>query len=208
MTRWIAALMLLAGLGPARLGAAPSPLTTMLFVDGFESGDLCAWSGGGGCPAPPAVSGTWVGSLDLAGPRPVAFELVQRADGTLLGYLLGATPYRTVVTGSYAAGTLELELALANRESSRTVMVTMSWASQSVSSSIVRRNPPTWNTDTLPAPGVSVMSSATSRTCWLWRRVTHLSSFAAKRLSASRCRALNRRSLIKWSLAAGAAGVT
>jgi hypothetical protein len=96
---------------------ARSPLASLVFADGFESGDTCAWAAS--CPAPADVSGTWVGALELAGERPLALELRQRADGSLLGYLLGTSSYRTMVTGSYAAGELQLELELANREGAR-----------------------------------------------------------------------------------------
>jgi len=87
-------------------GAAP------IFLDGFESGDLCGWQGS--CPPPTDVTDTWIGVVAFPGEvgRSIAVELHQRVDGELLGYLLGTSEGWVIRSGAYSAGNLILELAL------------------------------------------------------------------------------------------------
>ena len=98
--------------------------TTPLFLDGFESGDLCAWQGT--CLPPAEVEGTWIGDLLFPGGvvRRVAVQFHQRFDGELLGYLLGTSESWVVRSGAYSAGVLELELALGRPSGDRIVTLT------------------------------------------------------------------------------------
>jgi hypothetical protein len=92
----------------------------VIFADGFESGETCAWEGT--CPAPSDVSGAWVGSLDFAGSeRAFVVQLHQRLDGRLIGYVLGGTHRRTVLDGTYSAGTLTIDLEFTDPSGVRTV---------------------------------------------------------------------------------------
>jgi hypothetical protein len=94
----------------------------VIFADGFESGDICAWQGS--CSAPSDVSGVWVGSLDFAGSeRAFVVQLHQRLDGRLIGYILGGTHRRTVLDGTYSAGTLNIELEISDPSGIRSVEV-------------------------------------------------------------------------------------
>lgn len=60
------------------------------------------------------VTGTWFGPLPFNKPdgtiylRPVAVQLHQRRDGTLLGYVLGGTEFRTVVGGAVMDNHMQL----------------------------------------------------------------------------------------------------
>ena len=94
---------------------------TPLFLDSFESGDLCAWQAT--CLPPADVEGTWIGALVFPGEvaRPLAVQLHQRADGELLGYLLGTSESWVVRSGAYAAGVVDLELALGRPSGDRIV---------------------------------------------------------------------------------------
>ncbi len=94
---------------------------TPVFLDGFESGDLCAWQGT--CPAPTDVAGTWIGSLSFPGgvSRTIVLQLHPRVDGDLLGYMLGTSESWVMRSGTYAAGALDLELALQGPSGDRIV---------------------------------------------------------------------------------------
>ena len=94
---------------------------TPIFLDSFESGDLCAWQGT--CLPPTEVEGTWIGDLVFPGGvvRPVAVRLHQRADGELLGYLLGTSESWVVRSGAYTGGVLDLELVLGRLSEDRIV---------------------------------------------------------------------------------------
>lgn len=95
----------------------------VVFLDGFESGSTCAWSGG--CPPPASVDGTWLATLDFSGQRrTLAILLHQRLDGGVVGYLLGGTPRRVLTGGGYAAGVLTLDLLLERSDGDRTVQLT------------------------------------------------------------------------------------
>ena len=98
--------------------------TSPIFLDGFESGNLCAWQGT--CSAPADVRGTWIGVLTFPGGgfRTVAVQLHQRVDGDLLGYLLGASETWVVRSGAYAAGVLDLEIVLGSPAGDRIVSLT------------------------------------------------------------------------------------
>lgn len=51
----------------------------------------------------PSLTGVWAGTLSVDGlPRALAIELHQRADGRVLGYVLGGTSAWTVVSGGFA----------------------------------------------------------------------------------------------------------
>ena len=90
-----------------------------IFRDGFEGGDTSAWSNS---PAAPRADGAWRLEIDFAGsPRAFALELVERADGSLLGYLLGGTDRRTMVTGSEAGGVVAMTLELTSPGGTRTI---------------------------------------------------------------------------------------
>jgi hypothetical protein len=57
------------------------------------------------------VTGTWSGPLPVDGvDRPIVVQLHQRADGSLLGYLLGGTSSRVVVKGFSDRGQLSLQI--------------------------------------------------------------------------------------------------
>ena len=92
-----------------------------IFLDGFESGDMCAWQGS--CPAPADVEGTWIGVLAFPGgvSRTVAVQLNQRVEGDLLGYLLGSSESWVVRAGAYTGGNLELEIVLGSPAGDRIV---------------------------------------------------------------------------------------
>ncbi len=94
---------------------------TPLFLDSFESGDLCAWEAT--CLPPADVEGTWIGALVFPGEvaRPLAVQLHQRADGELLGYLLGTSESWVMRSGAYTGGVLDLELALGRPSGDRIV---------------------------------------------------------------------------------------
>ncbi len=94
---------------------------TPIFLDGLESGDLCAWQGT--CLPPADVTGIWIGLLTFPGEvaRPFAVQLHQRNDGVLLAYLLGTSEGWVVRSGVYYAGVLDLELALHNPSGDRIV---------------------------------------------------------------------------------------
>ena len=100
-------------------GATEIPL---IFADGFASGDTCAW--GGVCADPAVVDGVWVGTLDFAGSvRPITIQLAQRADGRVIGYLLGGTSQRIVLDGEYTGGSLSLHLGFQRIDSADWVLM-------------------------------------------------------------------------------------
>lgn len=101
--------------------ASPVDAATPIFLDSFESGDLCAWQEA--CLPPTEVEGTWIGDLVFPGGvvRPVAVRLHQRADGELLGYLLGTSESWVVRSGAYTVGVLDLEIALGRPSGDRIV---------------------------------------------------------------------------------------
>ena len=70
-----------------------------IFLDGFESGDLCAWQGS--CPAPADVEGTWIGVLVFPGgvAGPSRFSCISGPTASLLGYLLGTSESWVVRSG-------------------------------------------------------------------------------------------------------------
>ncbi|MEZ5312675.1 MAG: hypothetical protein R2862_02980 [Thermoanaerobaculia bacterium] len=104
------------------LSAASAACSDRIFVDAFESGDTSRWSNS---PDPATATGTWLFSLDFDGTvRPFALELIERSNGSVVGYLLGGTASRTVVSGSVAGGTLSLVLELANPSAVRTISLT------------------------------------------------------------------------------------
>ena len=101
-------------------GRAAAGVGPVVFGDGFESGDLCAWENT--CPPPSTVASTWIGALDFAGSnRPIVLQLHQRGDGRLIGYVLGGTQRRTVVEGVYAAGSMTLDLEFATPQAVRDI---------------------------------------------------------------------------------------
>jgi len=92
-----------------------------IFRDAFETGDTSRWANS---PAPPRVDGTWRFSIDFDGmARPFVVELVERADGSLFGYLLGGTRGRTMVSGSAGGGSVALELELVHPQATRTIVL-------------------------------------------------------------------------------------
>ncbi len=116
---WMALLFLVFSGVPAPSLALGAPV---IFADGFESGDTCAWQGT--CPAPSDVSGVWVGSLDFAGSeRAFVVQLHQRLDGRLIGYVLGGTYRRTVLGGTYSVGTLNIQFEFSDPSGTRVVDV-------------------------------------------------------------------------------------
>ncbi len=102
---------------PCVAGASP------IFLDGFESGNVCAWQGT--CPAPADVEGTWIGVLAFPGgfSRSVAVQLHQRDEGDVLGYLLGSSESWVVRSGAYTAGVLDLEIVLGSPAGDRIVVL-------------------------------------------------------------------------------------
>lgn len=110
------------------LVGVPARAATVVFRDGFETGSICAWSGGG-CPAPVTVDGVWLVGLDFGGqPRQLAVLLHQRADASLVGYVIGGTPRRVVTSGSYLSGFLNLDLVLERPDGDRSVHLAASVA--------------------------------------------------------------------------------
>ncbi len=90
-----------------------------IFSDDFELGDTSRWSNSA---APPRGDGSWLFSLDFDGStRAFALELVQRADGSLVGYLLGGTGYRTFVTGAVSGSSVAFDLELVHPLATRTI---------------------------------------------------------------------------------------
>ena len=81
-------------------------------------------------PAPDgAVAGNWVGSIALSPYRVYTLAFVPRADGSLLGYVLGGTPFRSVIEGRQfdnGDGTVDVELTIEKVDSQQTehVLVT------------------------------------------------------------------------------------
>jgi hypothetical protein len=74
--------------------------------------------------ARPAVTGTWIGALPVGGiDRPVVAQLHQRADGTVMGYLLGGTSGRVVTRGSFSGGKLSLQILKTDPENTSRVTV-------------------------------------------------------------------------------------
>jgi hypothetical protein len=92
-----------------------------IFRDGFETGDTSAWSNS---PAAPRADGAWRLVIDFDGtPRAFALDLVERADGSLVGYLLGGTSQGTMVTGSESGGAVAMTLELASPGGTRTIQL-------------------------------------------------------------------------------------
>lgn len=90
-----------------------------IFRDAFETGDTSRWANS---PTPPRAGGTWLFALDFDGTtRPFVLELVERADGSLFGYLLGGTRYRTMVSGAVAGGAVALDLELVHPQATRAI---------------------------------------------------------------------------------------
>ncbi len=94
---------------------------TPIFLDGFESGDLCAWQGT--CTPPADLSGTWFARVSFPGDvvRPLLVQLHSRNDGRLVGYLLGSNERWVVTSGTYSSGILDLELTLGSPSGDRIV---------------------------------------------------------------------------------------
>lgn len=100
-------------------GVAHAICADRIFVDAFETGDTSRWSNS---PDPARATGTWTFSLDFDGSvRPFALELLERSNGAVVGYLLGGTVSRTLVSGSVTGGALSLVLELANPSTVRTI---------------------------------------------------------------------------------------
>ncbi|MGE0641556.1 MAG: hypothetical protein AB7P46_14915, partial [Thermoanaerobaculia bacterium] len=110
-------LLLLAVVFSPPLGAV---CDSTIFHDSFESGDTSAWANS---PAPARADGTWRFVVDFAGSaRAFSLELVQRPDGRLLGYLLGATRFRSMVEGTVAGPAIQFQLELRNPGTTRSVI--------------------------------------------------------------------------------------
>ena len=110
---------------------AGADCTDTSFRDGFESGDTSRWANS---PDEALATGTWLFSLDFTGStRRFALELVERPGGQLVGYLLGGTRYRTLVTGSISGSSLSLELELLHPNDTRTITFDGSLAGNAVS---------------------------------------------------------------------------
>jgi hypothetical protein len=85
----------------------------------------CGSGGGGGGPPTINVTGTWVGTLVVGGTtRTFAFQLHQRSDGGVLGYVLGGTSRRVVAGGAVAGSALTLGIELADPGLTRAFLVT------------------------------------------------------------------------------------
>lgn len=107
-------------LGPA--APALASCSGLIFVDAFETGDTSRW---GNSPDPARATGTWTFDLDFAGTvRPFALELLERPDGSVVGYLLGGTYFRTLIGGQVAGGTLTLDLELVHPTATRVITLT------------------------------------------------------------------------------------
>ena len=110
---------------------AGADCTDTSFRDGFESGDTSRWANS---PDEALATGTWLFSLDFTGStRRFALELVERPGGQLVGYLLGGTRYRTLVTGSISGSSVSLELELLHPNDTRTITFDGSLAGNTVS---------------------------------------------------------------------------
>ena len=71
--------------------------------------------GRGGDSVPPGldVTGTWKGALPInSSSRTFTFQLHRRGDGSVMGYVVGGTAYRTVIAGSMSGTVLLLEVEL------------------------------------------------------------------------------------------------
>jgi len=117
----LAVLVLGLVISPSAFGATS---VTPIFLDGFESGNLCAWQGT--CAPPSDVAGTWIGLVSFPGDvvRPLLIHLQPRTDGRLIGYLLGTSESWVVSSGAYAAGTLDLDLTMGSPSGDRTATLT------------------------------------------------------------------------------------
>lgn len=107
----------------ALLSTAPRPARaacdSSIFRDGFQSGDTSRWSSS---PAAPQATGTWTFALDFDGTaRTFSLELRQRADGSLVGYLLGGTQFRTMVSGGVTGSAVSFTLELRDPATTRTI---------------------------------------------------------------------------------------
>jgi hypothetical protein len=72
---------------------------------------------------PVDVTGTWRGPLPVDGiERPVVVQLHQRADGSVIGYLLGGTSARVVVKGGVSSRN-QLSLQIERAEPGRTILI-------------------------------------------------------------------------------------
>jgi len=130
LTRLLASFLALAALLLAA-DPAKAACTNVAFRDGFESGDTSRW---GNSPDPALATGTWLFSLDFTGStRKFALELVERPGGQIVGYLLGGTRYRTLVTGSGSGSSVSFELELTHPMATRTISFNGSVAGNTIS---------------------------------------------------------------------------
>jgi hypothetical protein len=105
-------------LGAGQLAASCSDV---IFRDGFEFGDTSRWANS---PDPARATGTWIFTLDFgATTRDFVLDLLQRPNGVIVGYLLGGTSSRVLVTGLVTGATVSLELELKNPEAVRSIMM-------------------------------------------------------------------------------------
>lgn len=73
---------------------------------------------------PDKAKGVWIGSLDFGGSsRAFAFQLEERHDNRLVGYVLGGTGSRTIVDGARRGA--DVTFALELRDPVRTTMLTI-----------------------------------------------------------------------------------
>ncbi|NHZ72843.1 MAG: hypothetical protein GWP16_00010 [Nitrospirae bacterium] len=130
LTRLLASFLALAALllaaDPARAAC-----TDVAFTDGFESGDTSRWANS---PVAAPASGSWLFSLDFTGSaRKFAVELVERPGGQLVGYLLGGTRYRTLVSGLASGSSVSFQLELTHSTATRTISFNGSLAGNTIS---------------------------------------------------------------------------
>ena len=106
-------------LPPAHAAASCADL---LFLDSFETGDTSRWANS---PDPARATGTWTFNLDFAGSsRAFALELMQRSNGAVMGYLLGGTRERVLVSGSAGDSNVILTLEFKNPAATRMITIT------------------------------------------------------------------------------------
>jgi hypothetical protein len=102
-------------------GPAAAACSDLLFRDTFETGDTSRW---GNSPDPARVTGTWTFDLDFTGTsRAFALELIQRSNGSVVGYLLGGTHDRVLVAGSVSGSTVTFDLELNHPTATRTITI-------------------------------------------------------------------------------------
>jgi len=95
------------------LNFAEAGVEPPIFADGFETPDIL----------PDNVTGIWVGTLTFPGGvnRPIVFQLHQRANNKLLGYLPGSSEYWVMRSGSFDEGEVSITLLLGSPAGDRTV---------------------------------------------------------------------------------------